>query len=62
VDWLQGATSNPYSQALFTKAKYRPDYPRRLFTSQEEAYQWIASFMDWYNHRHRSSGIKFVTP
>ena len=24
--------------------------------------QWVASFADWYNHRHRHSGIKFVTP
>jgi hypothetical protein len=22
----------------------------------------VASFVDWYNHRHRHSGIKFVTP
>jgi putative transposase len=23
---------------------------------------WVASFIDWYNPRHRLSGIKFVTP
>jgi transposase InsO family protein len=23
---------------------------------------WFAEFVDWYNHRHRHSGIKFVTP
>tara|TARA_B100000674_G_scaffold191664_2_gene156122 strand:- start:13759 stop:14001 length:243 start_codon:yes stop_codon:yes gene_type:complete len=28
----------------------------------EEAWQWVASFADWYNHRHRHSGIEFVTP
>jgi hypothetical protein len=22
----------------------------------------VASFVDWYNHQHRHSGIKFVTP
>ena len=22
----------------------------------------MAAFVDWYNHRHRHSGIKFVTP
>jgi len=22
----------------------------------------VAAFVDWYNHRHRHSGIKFVTP
>ena len=24
--------------------------------------QWVASFAEWYNHRHRHSGINFVTP
>jgi hypothetical protein len=28
----------------------------------EEACLWVASFVDWYNRRHRHSGIKFVTP
>jgi hypothetical protein len=23
---------------------------------------WVASFVDWDNHRHHHSGIKFVTP
>jgi len=53
---------NPYSESLFRTAKYRPDYPSRPFASVEEACQWVASFADWYNHRHRHSGIKFVTP
>jgi len=22
----------------------------------------VAAFVDWYNHQHRHSGIKFVTP
>ena len=56
------SNDNPYSKSLFRKAKYRPDYPRRPFASKDEACQWVASFADWYNHRHRHSGIKFVTP
>ena len=56
------SNDNPYSEALFRTAKYRPDYPRRPFASVEEACLWVASFVDWYNHRHRHSGIKFVTP
>ena len=56
------SNDNPYSESLFRTAKYRPDYPRRPFASKEEACQWVASFVDWYNHRHRHSGIKFVTP
>jgi transposase InsO family protein len=56
------SNDNPYSESLFRTAKYRPDYPSRPFTSAEIACQWVAAFVDWYNHRHRHSGIKFVTP
>ena len=56
------SNDNPYSESLFRTAKYRPDDPRRPFASVEEACLWVASFVDWYNHRHRHSGIKFVTP
>ncbi len=37
-------------------------YSESLFRSKEEACQWVSSFVDWYNHQHRHSGIKFVTP
>ena len=52
---------NPYSESLFRTVKYRSDYPNQPFSSKEEACQWV-SFVDWYNHQHRHSGIKFVTP
>ncbi len=56
------SNDNPYSESLFRTAKYRSDYQSRPFTSKETACQWLASLVDWYNHRHRHSGIKFVTP
>jgi transposase InsO family protein len=56
------SNDNPYSESLFRTAKYRPDYPRRPFASVQEACQWEEGVVDWYNHRHRHSGIKFVTP
>jgi len=56
------SNDNPFSESPFRTAKYRPDYPSRPFASKEEACQWVSSFVDWYNHRHRHSGIKFVTP
>jgi transposase InsO family protein len=56
------SNDNPYSESLFRTAKYRPDYPRRPYASAEYACLWVASFVDWYNHRHRHSSIKFVTP
>jgi transposase InsO family protein len=56
------SNDNPYSESLFRTVKYRPDYPRRPFRSQEEACRWACAFVDWYNHRHRHSSIRFVTP
>jgi len=56
------SNDNPYSESLFRTVKYRPDYPRKPFASKEQACQWVAVFVDWYNHQHRHSGIKFVTP
>lgn len=56
------SNDNPYSESLFRTIKYRPDYPRMPFTSKEQACLWVVDFVDWYNHRHRHSGIKFVTP
>lgn len=56
------SNDNPYSESLFRTVKHRTDSPRRPFASEDEACQWVAVFVDWYNHRHRHSGIKFVTP
>ena len=56
------SNDNPYSESLFRTLKYRPDYPSRPFASKNEACEWVVAFVDWYNHRHRHSGIKFVTP
>jgi transposase InsO family protein len=56
------SNDNPYSESLFRTVKYRPDYPRRPFNSVEEACSWACAFVDWYNHQHRHSGIRFVTP
>jgi transposase InsO family protein len=56
------SNDNPYSESLFRTVKYRPDYPRRPFRSKDEACLWVAGFVDWYNHQHRHSGIRFVTP
>ena len=55
------SNDNPYSESLFRTFKYRPDYSSRPFASKYEASEWVASFVYWYNHRHRHSAIKFVT-
>ncbi|GED21625.1 transposase [Halomonas halmophila] len=56
------SNDNPYSEAAFRTCKYRPDYPVSGFASIEKARQWVQSFVNWYNHEHRHSGIRFVTP
>jgi putative transposase len=56
------SNDNSYSESLFRTAQYRPDYPRRPFARKVKACQWVVSFVDCYNHRHRHSVIKFVTP
>jgi putative transposase len=56
------SNDNPCSESLFRTVKYRPDYPSRPFSSKAEACEWVVAFVDWYNHRQRHSGIKFVTP
>ncbi len=60
--WPRVNNDNPYSESLFRTVKYRPDYPRRPFQSVEEACNWVAALMGWYNDQHRHSGILFVTP
>jgi transposase InsO family protein len=56
------SNDNPYSESLFRTLKYRPEYPAEPFETLEEARQWTAVFVGWYNTMHRHSGIQFVTP
>jgi hypothetical protein len=53
---------NAYAEALFRTAKYRPDFPAAGIADLAEARQWAAAFVHWYNHEHRHSGIRYVTP
>ena len=53
---------NAYVEALFQTAKYRSDFPAAGFADLTEARHWAAAFVHWYNHEHRHSGIRYVTP
>lgn len=53
---------NPYVEALFRTAKYRPEFPERGFDDLDAARAWAACFVHWYNHEHRHSAIRYVTP
>ena len=56
------SNDNPFSESLFKTLKYVPAYPTKPFASLDEARKWMATFCSWYNHSHRHSGLKFVTP
>ncbi len=58
----QVSDDNPYSEALFRTLKYRPEFPNSAFGSLDEARQWVARFVQWYNTSHLHSSIRFVTP
>jgi transposase InsO family protein len=58
---------NAYAEAFFRTAKYRPakyrpEFPAKGFADLDVARQWAARFVRWYNHDHRHSGIRYVTP
>jgi putative transposase len=56
------SNDNPFSESLFKTMKYRPSYPQRAFDSLLAARLWVETFVQWYNHEHRHSAIRFVTP
>jgi putative transposase len=53
---------NAFAEALFRTVKYRPEFPPKGFANLDAARQWTVRFVQWYNHEHRHSGIRYVTP
>jgi transposase InsO family protein len=53
---------NAFVEALFRTAKYRPQYPAKGFATLEDARRWASRFVSGYNHEHRHSGIRYVSP
>ena len=53
---------NAFVEALFRTAKYRPQFPASGFADLQAARNWASQFVAWYNHEHRHSGIRFVSP
>ena len=56
------SNDNPYSESLFKTLKYRPAYPLQPFEDIAAARTWATTLVQWYNHEHRHSAIRFVTP
>jgi putative transposase len=42
--------------------KYCPQWPTKGFSTLENARKWMLKFEQFYNHEHRHSGIRYVTP
>jgi transposase InsO family protein len=55
------SNDNPYSEANFKTIKYCGEYPD-CFNSLAGARDWCESFISYYNHEHRHSGIGLHTP
>ena len=58
----QVSNDNAYSESLFGTLKGCPEYPSKPFESLQAAREWMTRFVQWYNHVHLHSGIRFVTP
>jgi putative transposase len=56
------SNDNPYAESIFRTCKYRPSYPLSGFEDLTHARKWVLSFVHWYNHEHRHSGLNFLTP
>jgi putative transposase len=53
---------NAFAEALLRTPKYRPDFPASGFADLQAAREWAMCFAQWYNHEHRHSGIRYITP
>lgn len=53
---------NAFVESLFRTAKYRPEFPAEGFADLAAARNWARRFVHWYNHEHRHSGIRYVSP
>jgi putative transposase len=55
------SNDNPYSESQFKTLKYCPQFPER-FGSIQDARAFGGPFFDYYNNKHRHSGIGLMAP
>lgn len=55
------SNDNPFIESYFKTMKYSVCYPGH-FIDIAHARSWMADFVNWYNTKHRHSGIGFITP
>jgi len=53
---------NAFIEAFFRTTKYRPQFPSKGFADLAAARGWVREFVHWYNHDHRHSAIRYVSP
>lgn len=56
------SNDNAYAESIFRTCKYRANYPSKGFTNIDSARAWVLEFVRWYNHKHKHSGLKFLSP
>jgi len=56
------SNDNPYSESLSRTLKYRPAHPLAPFEDLAAARTCVTTLVQWYNHDHRHSAIRFATP
>jgi putative transposase len=56
------SNDNPHAEAFFRTGKYHPSLPPGGFATVEEARAWAHRLIQWCNHQHRHSALRFVTP
>lgn len=56
------SNDNAHAEAFFRTAKYHPTMVPGGFASLEDAREWAASFIRWYNYEHKHKALNFVTP
>jgi putative transposase len=56
------SNDNAFAEALFRTAKYRPEFPLKGARRSGCRPATAGRFVHWYNHEHRHSGIRYVTP
>lgn len=55
------SNDNAYIESFFRTLKYMKAYPK-FFASLDDARNWVADFLHWYNTMHLHSAIGYVTP
>lgn len=56
------SNDNPHAEAFFRTGKYHTSLPTGGFATVEEARTWADHLIQWHNHEHRHSALRFVTP